>query len=57
VEKIDEAVGHFSMSCKFRNVVDNQEWAFSSVYGPHTDKERLLMWEELRGLTSWWDIL
>ncbi len=40
MEKIDEAVGHFSMSCKFRNVVDNQEWAFSSVYGPHTDKEK-----------------
>ena len=56
VEKIDEAVGHFSVSCRFRNVVDNQEWAFSGVYGPHTVRERLLMWEELGGLASWWDI-
>uniref|UniRef100_A0A2N9FW69 Reverse transcriptase domain-containing protein n=1 Tax=Fagus sylvatica TaxID=28930 RepID=A0A2N9FW69_FAGSY len=31
VEKIDEAVGHFSVSCRFRNVVDNQEWAFSGL--------------------------
>ena len=28
VEKIDEAVGLFSVSCKFRSIVDQHEWAF-----------------------------
>jgi len=26
-DKMEEAVGRFSMSCKFKNVVDNFEWA------------------------------
>ena len=32
VEKLDEAVGHFSVSCKFRNVINQSEWAFSGVF-------------------------
>ncbi len=39
VEKIDEAIGHDSVSCKFRNVVDQHEWAFSGVYGLQFHKE------------------
>ena len=31
VEKIDDAMGHFSVSCKFCSVIDHQEWAFSSL--------------------------
>ena len=31
VEKIDEAVGRFSVSCKFKNVVDHFVWAFTGV--------------------------
>ena len=27
VDKMEEAVGRFSMSCKFKNLVDNFEWA------------------------------
>ena len=54
VEKIDEAIGHDFVSCKFRNVVDQHEWAFSGVYGLQFHKERHLMWEELAGLASWW---
>ena len=56
VEKIDDAVGNFSVSCKFRSVVNQTEWAFSSVYGPQTERERLIMWYELAGISSWWDV-
>jgi hypothetical protein len=54
VEKINEAVGLFSVSCKFRCVEDQYEWAFSGVYGPQSDRDKRLMWEELSGLVSWW---
>ena len=37
VEKIGEAVGSFSVSCKFKNVVDHFVWAFTGVYGPNSD--------------------
>jgi hypothetical protein len=57
VEKIEAAVGHFSVSCKFQNVLDQREWAFSGVYGPNIDRERLVMWEELAGVASWWGVL
>ena len=56
VEMIDEAVGDYSVSCRFRGVVDHFEWAFSGVYGPQNDRERSLMWDELAGLASWWGI-
>ena len=56
VEKIDEAIGHYLVSCKFKNVLDQREWAVSGVYGPQCDMERLLMWEEVAGVASWWDI-
>ena len=56
VEKVEEAVGHFSVSCKFKNVGDQFEWAFTGVYGPNLNNRRRLMWEELTGLISWWDL-
>ena len=52
VEKVEEAVGHFSVSCKFKNVGDQFEWAFTGVYGPNLNNRRRLMWEELTGLIS-----
>ena len=56
VEKVEEAVGHFSVSCKFKNVGDQFEWAFIGVYGPNLNKRHRLMWEELIGLISWCDL-
>ena len=56
VEKVEEAVGHFSVSCKFKNIDDQFEWAFIGVYGPNLNKRRRLMWEELIGLISWCDL-
>jgi hypothetical protein len=55
VEKVDEAVGNYSLSCKFRNVADQFEWIFSGAYGLNLDSERGLLWEGLVGLISWWD--
>ena len=57
VEKIEDVVGNYSVSCKLRSVVNQSEWVFSGVYGPQTDRERLLMWYELAGISSWWDVL
>jgi exonuclease III len=43
VEKVDEAVGRFSISCRFKVVLYGFEWGFTRVYGPHRDVERRLM--------------
>ena len=56
VEKVEEAVGHFLVSCKFKNVGDQFEWAFIGIYGPNLNNRHRLMWEELTGLISWWDL-
>ena len=39
IEKLDEATGYYSLSCKFRNVLDQFEWSFTGVYGPNLDSE------------------
>ena len=41
VDKVEEAVGHFSVSCKFK-VVDHFVWAFTGVYGLNSDSDSLL---------------
>ncbi len=56
VERVEEAVGTFSVSCKFQNVSSRFEWAFSGVYGPIRNAERRLFWEGLSGICSWWDV-
>jgi hypothetical protein len=56
VEKLDDAVGYFSVSCKFRNIEDQKVWMFTGVYGPNGDRDRRLMWNELAGIRSWWDV-
>jgi exonuclease III len=56
VEKVEEAIGQYSVSCKFQNVEDQFEWAFSGVYGPNTDSDRHFMWDELSGVCSWWGV-
>ena len=56
VEKIEDVVGLFSVSCKFKNVEDQKVWMFTGVYGPNIDHNRRLMWDELVGIRSWWDV-
>ena len=42
MDKVEEAVGRFSVSCEFKNVVDHFVWAFTGVYGPNSDRDRSL---------------
>ena len=56
VEKVEEVVGRFSVSCKFKNVGDQFEWAFTGLYGPNLNKRNRKMWEKLTGLISWWEV-
>uniref|UniRef100_A0A2N9FK77 Transposase MuDR plant domain-containing protein n=1 Tax=Fagus sylvatica TaxID=28930 RepID=A0A2N9FK77_FAGSY len=56
VEKVEEAVGIYSISCKFRNVTDQVVWIFSGVYRPNVDRERRTLWDELAGVSSWWEV-
>jgi exonuclease III len=56
VEKIEDAVGIYSVSCKFRNVADQKVWMYSGVYGPNVDRERSIIWDELAGIRSWWGV-
>jgi hypothetical protein len=56
VEKLEDAVGIYSVSCKFKNVADQKVWMYTSVYGPNVDRERSLMWDELAGIRSWWGL-
>jgi hypothetical protein len=56
VERTDEAVGRFSLSVRFREIASGFEWAYSGVYGPIRAVDRNLMWEELAGIASWWEV-
>ncbi|XP_030930978.1 uncharacterized protein LOC115956836 [Quercus lobata] len=56
VNKVEEAVGRFSVSCRFTSVSDQFVWAFTGVYGPNSVRDRRFLWEELFGLNSWWNV-
>ena len=56
MNKAEEAGGRFSVSCKFTSVADQFVWVFTSVYGPNTLRDRRFLWEELFGLSSWWNV-
>ena len=52
VNKVEEAMGRFSVSCKFTSVSDQFVWAFIGVYGPNSLSVRRFLWEELFGLSN-----
>ena len=56
VNKVEEVVGRFSVSCRFTSVSNQYVWAFSGIYGPNSVRDRTLLWEELVGLNSWWNV-
>ncbi|KAL4606932.1 hypothetical protein ACB092_09G139200 [Castanea dentata] len=56
VEKLEEAVGPFSISCRFKNVSDQFEWAFTGIYGSNSNRKCQFMWEEFANLNSWWNL-
>ena len=54
VEQVDVVKGKFSVSCLWKGLVDGFDWACSGVYGPHTDGERLELWNELSSVRHRW---
>jgi hypothetical protein len=57
VTEVQDCVkGQFSISCRFKNVQDQFDWAFSGVYGPNLDVDRSILWDELAGVRSWWGV-
>ena len=56
LEKIDEALGLFTASCKFRCVAFGYVWASTRVYGPHDVFARRIFWEEMSEVNSWWGV-
>ena len=57
LEKIEDVVGQYSVFCKFRNIMDQGVWIYTSVYGPNLASERPTLWDELARIKSWWDAL
>jgi hypothetical protein len=56
VEKVDVCVGAYTLAVSFRNVVDLSVWAFAGVYGLNRERDRRLLWDELAGILSWWNL-
>jgi hypothetical protein len=57
VEKIEDCYGVYSLAVKFRLIEDNSIWAFAGVYGPNHARDRRILWDELAGMMSWWNML
>lgn len=56
LELVDSSIGSFFVSTIFRNLVDGVEWMFLRVYGPNVDSNRSLLWDELVGVRTLWDL-
>ena len=55
LDLVESEIGHFSVTCKFKNVEDGFLWAFTRVYGPVKRSKRELFWEELGALKGLWE--
>ncbi|KAK4567805.1 hypothetical protein RGQ29_003530 [Quercus rubra] len=53
---VDDVVGDYSVSGRFKILSSGFEWAFTGVYGPTSNADKRLMGEELAGVNSWWDV-
>jgi len=49
-------LGEFTLAVSFRNVADWFVSAFAGVYGPNSSINRRLLWDELAGILSWWNV-
>ena len=56
VEKIDAVIGQFSVSCYWHGLVDDFDWVCSGVYGPQSEENRQLCWEELSSVRQRWEV-
>jgi hypothetical protein len=52
----EDCFGVYSQEVKFRLIDDNSIWAFAGVYGPNHARDRRILWDELAGLMSWWNL-
>jgi exonuclease III len=43
-KRVLEKLQDISLSCKFRNVLDQFEWIFTGVYDPNADKDWRALW-------------
>ena len=55
LELLEAEIGHFSITCMFKNVEDGFLWAFTGVYGPVKRCKRELFWEELGSVKGLWE--
>lgn len=56
VEKLEECVVEFTGAYSIKNMEDSFQWAFARVYNPNFDLKRGLLWKELAGFFSWWEL-
>lgn len=50
-------IGDYTLAVSFRNIEDCSIWAFAGVYGPNHASDRRILWDELAGIMSWWNML
>ena len=55
LELVEAEIGHFFVTCMFKNVEDDFLWAFTGVYSPVKRCKRELFWEELGSLKGLWE--
>ena len=54
-EVMEVELGHFSVTCIFKNTEDGFQWAFTGVYKPVERSKRELLWEELGSVKGLWE--
>ena len=52
---LDWEEGHFTLSCRFRNVENGAVWVFTGVYDPFSKVERDELWEEFGAIRGLWE--
>ena len=55
LELVEVELGHFSVTCMFKNVEDGFQWAFTGVYGLVERCKREMFWEEFGSLKGLWE--
>ena len=56
VNRLEMEMGDYVAVCTLKNVDEGFVWAFVGVYGPNGDSDKRLLWDELAGLLSWWNM-
>ena len=47
--------GQFTVSCRFKFIVEDRTWVFTGVYGPTVYGARDLLWDELGAIKGLWN--